>query len=352
MRIPTDGQRILQTDASDEYWRAILLEKHDDKEFYCAHASGQFNESEKHYHVIYKETLAIKYGIKKFEFHLIVHNFLVWLDSSSFPKILKFKNKVLPTNHLLRLKTWFLKYDFTVQHIKGDQNFIPDLLSRPSSSSLKSSFVLVPVIFMTPTLSNTALTKKSFPYNLTFSSPYQIQDFVKKFIFRYFMNIYRTQLSEFPSFHSDHLFLTGMMINPSRDITEDELWYLWCLIVLYATKLIFPIQPMFQCLIDPNQAHSLTWTLFEWFPPLSWWRKQLNFIIKRHHINLLPDQEGEQFTSVFIVHRPYFQHLVTKSFWTQDQAYEWKTAPHSFPLNHDPNLVSTLKQYLFELNNA
>ena len=62
-------------------------------------------------------------------------------------------------------------------------------------------------------------------------------------------------------------------------------------------------------------------------------------------------QEGEQFTSVFIVHRPYFQHPVTKIFWTQDQAYEWKTVPHSFPLDHDPNLVSTLKQYRFELNN-
>ena len=47
--------------------------------------------------------------------------------------------------------------------------------------------------------------------------------------------------------------------------------------------------------------------------------------------------------SVFIVHRPYFQHPVTKLFWTQDQAYEWKTVPYSFPLDHDRNLVSTLK---------
>ncbi|KAH9671228.1 hypothetical protein KPL70_017281 [Citrus sinensis] len=120
LRIPTDGQRILQTDASDEYWGAILLEKHDGKESYCAHASGQFKESEKHYHVIYKEIIAVKYGIQKFEFHLIGHNFLVRLDNSSFPKIIEFKNKVLPNKHLLRLKTWFSKYDFTVQHIKGD----------------------------------------------------------------------------------------------------------------------------------------------------------------------------------------------------------------------------------------
>ena len=128
------------------------------------------------------------------------------------------------------------------------------------------------------------------------------------------MNIYRTQPSGFPSFHPDHLFLTGLMINPSRDITEDELWYLWCLTILYATKLVFPAQLMFRCLKDPNQAHSLTWTLFEWFSPLPWWRKQLDLIIKHHHINLLPDQEGEQFTSVFIIHHPYFQNPVTKLF--------------------------------------
>lgn len=99
---------------------AVLLEKHNGKESYCAHAGGQFKESEKHYHVIYKEILVVKYGIQKFEFHLIGHNFLVRLDNSSFSKILEFKNKVLPNKYLLCLKTWFSKYDFTVQHIKGD----------------------------------------------------------------------------------------------------------------------------------------------------------------------------------------------------------------------------------------
>ncbi|KAH9680109.1 hypothetical protein KPL71_026421 [Citrus sinensis] len=151
LKIPTEGQRILQTDASDEYWGAVLLEKRDGKEAYCAHASGQFKESKKHYHVIYKEIVAVKYGIQKFEFHLIGHNFLIRLDNSSFPKILDLKNKTLLDKHLLRLKTWFSKYDFSVQHIKGDQNLIPDLLSRPPSSAtftLISSSITVAVIFM------------------------------------------------------------------------------------------------------------------------------------------------------------------------------------------------------------
>ena len=54
------------------------------------------------------------------------------MDNSSFPKILNFKNKLLPDKQLLNLKAWFAKYDFTVQDIKGDKNLIPDFLTRPS----------------------------------------------------------------------------------------------------------------------------------------------------------------------------------------------------------------------------
>ena len=60
LKIPTTGQRILQTDASDKYWSAILLENSGEKESYYAHASGQFKDAEKNYHVIYKEILAVK----------------------------------------------------------------------------------------------------------------------------------------------------------------------------------------------------------------------------------------------------------------------------------------------------
>ncbi|KAH9716804.1 hypothetical protein KPL71_021584 [Citrus sinensis] len=40
LRIPTTGQRILQTDASDDYWSAILLERIDGMDHFCAYASG------------------------------------------------------------------------------------------------------------------------------------------------------------------------------------------------------------------------------------------------------------------------------------------------------------------------
>ncbi|KAH9686078.1 hypothetical protein KPL70_014214 [Citrus sinensis] len=56
LRIPTTGQRILQTDTSDDYWNTILLEEIDGVRHFCAHASGQFKNFEKNYHVIYKDT--------------------------------------------------------------------------------------------------------------------------------------------------------------------------------------------------------------------------------------------------------------------------------------------------------
>ncbi|KAL0287828.1 UNVERIFIED_CONTAM: polyprotein [Sesamum radiatum] len=60
LKIPSTGHRILQTDASNEFWGAILIEEENGKKHFCGHASGQFKDSEKHYHAVYKEILAIK----------------------------------------------------------------------------------------------------------------------------------------------------------------------------------------------------------------------------------------------------------------------------------------------------
>ena len=72
----------------------------------------------------------------------------------------------------------------------------------------------------------------------------------------------------FSTFHPENLFLTGLHIDPSMDVTEDELWYIWCLTVLYATKLILPVKPTLKHLMNPDKSTSLTWTLLEWFSPL------------------------------------------------------------------------------------
>ena len=342
LRIPTSGQRILQTDASDDYWSAILLEDIDGVRHFCAHASGQFKDSEKNYHVIYKEILAVKYGIKKFEFHLISHKFLINMD-----------NKLLPDKQLLNLKTWFAKYDFTVQHIKGNQNLIPDFLTRPTINkpALISSIQTIPVIAMNRQLPFKALNQRHFPMNISFSSAYQLQDFAKKFLYRFFFNVQTKKPDRFPNLCMEHLFLTGLTLS-SLTISEDELWYMWCLTTLYATKLVFPIKPVLSHLTTPEFAPDLLWTLFEWYSPLTWWRQQLQHLCTFHGLDKMPEQEGNMWTTAFIVHRPYFQHPETHDYWTQDMAYEWKTYPHPYTFIHDRSVTNVLKTYLMELNNV
>lgn len=70
LKILGNGKRILQTDVSDHYWGAVLIEEKGGIKYYCGHACGQFKEAGKHYHTTYKEALAVKLGIQKFDFHL------------------------------------------------------------------------------------------------------------------------------------------------------------------------------------------------------------------------------------------------------------------------------------------
>ncbi|KAH9734715.1 hypothetical protein KPL71_017473 [Citrus sinensis] len=204
LKLITDGKCILQTDASDESWGAILLEELNDKEHFIAYASGHFSDTQKHYHSVFKEILAVKNGIKK------------------------------------------------------------------------------------------------------------------------------------------------LTLDPSKETTEDVLWYVWCLTVLYATKLILPISPTLEHLLNPDNATSLTWTLLEWFSPIPWWRKKLQQLSEIYNLDRMPAPEAQLFTSVFIIHRPYFQHPDTNLFWTQDQVYEWFTAPHIAVIEND--IQDVLHNYLCQLN--
>ncbi|KAH9744163.1 hypothetical protein KPL70_003573 [Citrus sinensis] len=104
----------------------------------------------------------------------------------------------------------------------------------------------------------------------------------------------------------------GLTLDPSRETTEDVLWYIWCLTVLYATK------------------------------------KKLQQLSEIYNLERMPTSKAQLFTSVFIIHKPYFQHPDTNLFWTQDQAYEWFTAPH--PAVIDNEIQSNVHNYLCQLN--
>ena len=109
-----------------------------------------------------------------------------------------------------------------------------------------------------------------FPLGKTFTIVFAIQEFAKKTVFRFFMKAYLLSNSfPFLTFDPENLFLIGLTLDPSREISEDKLWYIWCLTVLYATKLIVLVTATLDHLLDPNKSTSLIWTLPEWFSQLA-----------------------------------------------------------------------------------
>ncbi|KAH9686576.1 hypothetical protein KPL70_014414 [Citrus sinensis] len=112
--------------------------------------------------------------------------------------------------------------------------------------------------------------------------------------------------------------------------------------------LVLPITPTLEHLLDPDKTTSLTWTLLEWFSLIPWWRKKLQQLSEIYNLERMSASEAQMFTSVFIIHRPYFQHPDTKLFWTQDQVYAWFTAPHLAVIENE--IQDVLHNYLCQLN--
>lgn len=102
--------RILQTDASDDYRGVVLFKEEKGERHICGYKSGPFTTAESHYHSTFKEILAVKRGIEKFQFHFIGHHFTVEMDSSSFLRMLHFKQKTIPNAQLLRWASWFANW--------------------------------------------------------------------------------------------------------------------------------------------------------------------------------------------------------------------------------------------------
>ena len=186
-----------------------------------------------------------------------------------------------------------------------------------------------------------ALKQRNFPMNISFQSAYQLQDFAKKFLYRYFFNVQTKKPDQFPNLCLEYLFLTGLTLS-TLSICEDELLYMWCLTTLYATKLVFPVKPVLTHLTNPEFSPDLLWTLLEWNSPLTWWRKQLQNLCTFHGLDRMPEHEANIWTTVFIVHRPYFQHLKTRhGIWMENlpSSMIHRSPPVSKPISWNLNNV-------------
>lgn len=136
-RIPIETDHLeLYTDASDIGWGAVLIayEKDDiDKEntHICGYAGGTWKPNESNYHINEKELLAVKYGIKKFHYHLLPVKFVVRTDNTQVKAFITNKIELLPElNKRRKWQSFFCCYDFVIKNISGTKNVLTEYLSR------------------------------------------------------------------------------------------------------------------------------------------------------------------------------------------------------------------------------
>ena len=124
-----DDELVLETDASDHHWGAVLKLKKDNK--LCRYSSGSFNKAECNYTVMEKEILAIYKGINKFIIFLAPKPFTVRTDCKG---ILGFINNNLDNmkahGRLLRWQLALNQFSFNVEHVQGSKNSLADSLTR------------------------------------------------------------------------------------------------------------------------------------------------------------------------------------------------------------------------------
>lgn len=95
----------------------------------CRYTSGTFKNAEINYHINEKEVLAIKNSIRKFMIFLLPKKFTVYTDSTVAKGLIKLP-RLLEYKRLIRWQTSFSHYNFNIVHIKGDTNYLADLLTR------------------------------------------------------------------------------------------------------------------------------------------------------------------------------------------------------------------------------
>jgi hypothetical protein len=128
-----DDQMIIETDASKEFWGAVLKAKVkvEEGEQLCRFTSGSFQGPELNYHINEKEYLAVKREIKKFAIYVISQKFIIRTDDKNFGHFLRTNiSGDYKQGRLIRWQQWFNHYKFDVEHLQGNKNCLADVLSR------------------------------------------------------------------------------------------------------------------------------------------------------------------------------------------------------------------------------
>ena len=125
--------KTVETDASDIGFGGILKQRNPNtnKDELISFTSGLWKGSQKNYSTVKKETLSIVKCISKFQNDLLNQKFLLRIDCSSVKYILQQDVKNLVSKQIFaRWQSELSAFDFDIEYIKGQNNSLPDFLTR------------------------------------------------------------------------------------------------------------------------------------------------------------------------------------------------------------------------------
>ncbi|KAL4563654.1 hypothetical protein LXL04_027699 [Taraxacum kok-saghyz] len=291
LKIPsTTDKKILQTDASDDYWGEVLLiEDSSSVISICGYKSGTFKVSEHHYHSTFKEILAWK---------------------------------------------------FIVKHIKGTDNVLADFLSRPmdykskvtpSTSSKPIKMVHLIELGSSSSSTETPLSQCAFPTieEQMANLPNNIQEAIADITlpkratlsYKLFLTILLQRHGEFMKglrFHPNYPFLNVFHIHDLFRLPKEALVFFWYLLEAHTIAISFNgsklVEYVFHFEFNKPTAESKPsgpsrnlFTLLEWFLLGHTWAHQLAMVQKKY--------------VVIMFHRPVTYHAPETLCQNQPQLY-------------------------------
>ena len=120
----------VQTDASGWALGGVLLQEDDNKILRpVAFCSRKLSETEQRYSTTEREMLAIKYAFSQFKNTIEGRNITFYTDHEPLATMKQLKD---PSSRLEKMFQTLVMEKYVIKHIKGDENFLPDFLSRAS----------------------------------------------------------------------------------------------------------------------------------------------------------------------------------------------------------------------------
>ncbi|CAH0725412.1 unnamed protein product, partial [Brenthis ino] len=114
---------VITTDASDIALGAILSQDNHP----IAYASRTLSSCEQKYNTTEKELLGILWAVTQFRPYIYGRKFILRTDHKALIWLSKLKE---PNQRLTRWKLKLQDYDYTIEHVKGKENYVADALSR------------------------------------------------------------------------------------------------------------------------------------------------------------------------------------------------------------------------------